>query len=275
MLFWDSSSVPGIRCFAKCAIARAMERPLIRWAPHSELICVTGNSPDLLRVGLEEGHVELPAKAVDEELLEILLLSNRREQRPEVAQRDPDGAEKPELEECLRRETQRIVEEVPKKVDPGLPVANQHHPFPSVRIHAFRHDAEAPRLLLVADRLLGPVQGLKGQDLEPPLHDAVGLREEAVSADVQPLAIVLDGLREPPDVGGHLEDQRQDVGLLQQLVCGGQPRGAGSNDDRSSLRCVGHLGQIPARAVRPAVPDPMILPLTLPGRSRPRHRRSS
>ena len=48
----------------------AIERPLIRCAPHSALISVAGHAPDLLGVGLEERVVQFPAEPVDEELLE-------------------------------------------------------------------------------------------------------------------------------------------------------------------------------------------------------------
>ena len=56
------------------------------------------HAPDLLRVRLEEGPVQLPAEAVDEELLEGSLVADREENRAEVGDSDPHRTDQTELD---------------------------------------------------------------------------------------------------------------------------------------------------------------------------------
>ena len=80
-----------------------MDRLLMRCAPHSALISIAGRAPDLLRVFLEELQVQLPAEAVDEEILEAALGPAREQHRPGSSSA-PNCAQRhrPELERRFR-----------------------------------------------------------------------------------------------------------------------------------------------------------------------------
>ena len=64
----------------------------MRCAPHSALISSQAHAPDLLRIGLEEGEIELAAEAVDEEVFETFLRAALMEARFDVADADLSGA---------------------------------------------------------------------------------------------------------------------------------------------------------------------------------------
>ena len=61
-------------------------------------------------------------------------------------------------------------------------------------------------------------------------------------ANVDAVALVVDGLGDAADVAGHLEDDRFDAALLQKLIGGGQARGPRAND-QCDWFCHGHAFQ--------------------------------
>src|SRR5581483_5186241 len=64
-------------------------------------------------------------------------------------------------------------------------------------------------------------------------HDPIALREEAVAADVDAIAAILDRARDAAHLAAHLEHDRRDVGALEQLVRGRETGRAGADDHRA------------------------------------------
>ena len=58
-------------------------------------------------------------------------------------------------------------------------------------------------------------------DVEPPIHDAVGLGKETVGTHVHAVAFVIDGAGDAADDVVFFEDDGDDVGSFQELVGGG------------------------------------------------------
>ena len=73
------------------------------------------------------------------------------------------------------------------------------------------------------------------QKAKPPLHDAVGLGEEAVTTDVDSVAVVIDRTRQAAHIAAHFKHNRFHVCTGEQLVRRGQPRRTGADDDRGLL----------------------------------------
>ena len=72
---------------------------------------------------------------------------------------------------------------------------------------------------------------LERHHVEPPAHDPVRLGEEAVAADVDAIALELDGARKAADVLRGLENDGPDIGAAQQLDGGGEAGRSGADDD--------------------------------------------
>ena len=89
----------------------------------------------------------------------------------------------------------------------------------------------------------------------PEVVDLERLREEAMAAEVEAVAVALDGLREPADLILGLEDEDVAVALPEQ-VARGQPGGAAAEDERRLRDVVHHCGEEPAerRAIVPLLP---------------------
>jgi hypothetical protein len=49
--------------------------------------------PKLFGVGFEKSQIQLTAKAINEELFQIALVADRKEQGVQITQRDADGAQ--------------------------------------------------------------------------------------------------------------------------------------------------------------------------------------
>ncbi len=77
---------------------------------------------------------------------------------------------------------------------------------------------------------------LVAQDLAPDLVDLVALGEEAVAADVEPIALVLVGPADAADQLGVGFEDDAGVAVLGQLIGGRQPGRAAAGDHRRGGR---------------------------------------
>ena len=166
------------------------------------------DAPDLLGVGLEELVEEPAAEAVGHPLLVGVLLALRLDRRPEVGEERLGQVDRAELLHHVRA-AQRVVEELRA----ALAVAPV--------------DARHPRAL----------EELLAHDLVPEVVDLLHLREEAVAAEVEAVAVAHRGLRDAAHLVLGLEhDHRQ--ALLGEQVARGQAGGAGAEDHG---RLLGHV----------------------------------
>ena len=154
------------------------------------------DAPHLFRVGLEEDAVEAPAELVAHPLFERPRVLDREHASPEVARKAAHSLDRAQ---------------VPKGV------------------HSLDRVSEEPAAVVDA-REPAPVQQLGAEDLRPQLLDLVVLGEEAVAADVEPVAVVLDRAGQPSDLPGVALDHRDRDAALHQLVGGGQPGRARAHD---------------------------------------------
>src|SRR5712691_11399205 len=93
---------------------------------------------------------------------------------------------------------------------------------------------------LVGDLDGGVLRHPHRKHLRPPLHDAIGLREKAMSADVDAVSPVAHGARNAADmIGIALDDDWLNVSSRQQLISGGQPGRACADNDCDS--CPSHV----------------------------------
>ena len=81
----------------------------------------------------------------------------------------------------------------------------------------------------------GRIEHVVGQDLGPQILDFFRLREEAVAADVEVIALVPSRARDAADVLGIGFEHRDRHALLGEEVRGGQPGGAGADDADAHL----------------------------------------
>src|SRR5580700_5503463 len=68
------------------------------------------------------------------------------------------------------------------------------------------------------------------------MHDAVGLRKEAMAADINTVSLVTDGSRDAPHHVALLEDERHYIRASQQLARGSQARRSGADDYGRTIR---------------------------------------
>src|SRR5665213_924043 len=152
--------------------------------------------PHLFGVGLEKDAVEAPSELVAHPILEAPRIWDRRDTRSGVAGQAPDGLHKTEVPKCIRR-LKRVGEKAVPVIDARQAISRQH---------------------------------LGTKDLGPEVLDLLVLREEAVAADVEPIAVVLDRAGKPPDVAGVLFDHRDRDLVLHQLIGGCEAGRAGAHD---------------------------------------------
>ena len=179
-----------------------------------------GDAPKLFGVALEEGLVELAPEAVDEEVLQAAFRADGAEAGAEIAGGDGEGAARAKLPQRCRREVERIGEKAAEVVDAALPRAEQEDVVGVPGAAGAR-----------GARGRGVPRGLQWQDVLPPLHDALTFGEEAVAADVDAVALVLDGAGEAANHAGGFEDDGQDVGAAKEFECGGEAGRACADDD--------------------------------------------
>src|SRR4051812_36845205 len=87
---------------------------------------VAGNPPNLFCVGLEKCLVELAAKSIDEEVLEVLNSTNRERRTAKIADANLERTYDSEFLQGVCGELDGIVEELTQEVDPRLPGSNEH-----------------------------------------------------------------------------------------------------------------------------------------------------
>src|SRR5262249_7638351 len=85
------------------------------------------------------------------------------------------------------------------------------------------------------DRVVA-IRALQRQALQPPVHHPVGFREEAMAADVYPVAVMLDGARDAADIVQRLDDDRLYIRAAQQLHGRREPRRPGADSSGGTLR---------------------------------------
>ena len=207
--------------------------------------------PDFFRVAAEEGLVQAPAKAIDEEGVEIGLVTPRKRLGPQVTQRDSRRVEQPQAPCHRQGDAQGIWKEMASKVDARKTWSPQHHPiFPLGIRRSKAFLAHTPVELggqRAQDHLAGEIEvvalldvvgrggALRRQNGHPPVEDPSTLREEAMSADVDAVAVVHVGLSDAADGIGRLDDDRMDVGPRQQLPRCGQSGRTCPRDDGNSF----------------------------------------
>src|SRR5258708_27156246 len=149
----------------------------------------TGYPPDFLSVGLEKQFVQLAAETADEELLEVLNPFRRKDHTAHITQADAKRAPEAQIHQGAQCKLDGILEEFIQEVNARYSGTNQHLP---VSACAFG---------IRCDR----------QPLEPPIHDAVALREKPVAPHVHPISFVIDGSRNAAHVRTALKDDGPDV----------------------------------------------------------------
>ena len=169
-----------------------------------------GNAPDFLRVGLEEGLVQLASEPVDEELFQRLGIPDRAYHRPGIARPNLHHPPEAQLAQRVHVQADGIIEELATVEDPRSAQAQQHDRVDQIGVRS------AGRL----DR----------HPLAPPSHDSVRLREEPVAADVDAVSLVVDRPRQAPHGVTHLQHDRPNVRPSKQFVRRGQAGRAGADN---------------------------------------------
>ena len=106
----------------------------------------------------------------------------------------------PVLEARRRRLRPRAAPEVGERAERRLD-------DPEARDDVLRHERVGEELALVVDpREPRPGEELVAEHLVPQALDRLQLREEAVAAEIEPVALELDRLRDPADDAVGLED---------------------------------------------------------------------
>ncbi len=155
-----------------------------------------GHAPHFLCVGLEEDFVKTASEPVRDPLLEVILGRVRRHLGPEIAQADSSRFDRSESPQCVQR-FQGVIEELVVVVDPGEP---------------------------------GALQEIVAEHLFPQLLDRRNLGEEPVPADIESIATILSGARDPANHRVLLVDCRG-VSQSQQLIGRGETGRTGSDND--------------------------------------------
>ena len=211
----------------------------------------TAFAPDLLRIRLEKRAIQLAAEAVDEELFQVLLRPERKEGRAKVTETDLHHPQQAEFLDRVQAQRDGIVEEPAEEIDAALPLPQKHDLVARLRVGPLPCRGHVAVLAAVADRGLPGLQLLDRHAIEPPLHHAVRLGEEAMAADVDAVALVVGSPRYAADIVLGLQHDGHDARPLEQLEGGGQARRPSPDDDRGFR----HLFRfrIPAAGIDPCV----------------------
>src|SRR5258708_31607835 len=154
------------------------------------------DAPHLFCVRLEEDAEKAKAELVAHPVFEALRILHRLQPRARVARHASDSLDRTQVPQRVGRRD-GIREEATAVVDAGQPAPSQH---------------------------------LVAKDLRPQVFDLLVLGEEPVAADVEPVALVLDGASQASYLlGVLLEDRDRDV-VLEKLIGGSQPSGARAHD---------------------------------------------
>ena len=192
---------------------------------------VARHAPDLLGVFAKKRLVEVVAEPVDQEIFQRVFGRAREGACRGIAADHPPDPQRPELHRRREIGLQRVGEKLAVEIDPRQPVAHQHRrlvgPCRGIAGHIDR-----PALVLVGDLELALLAvGLDRQDVAPPVHHPVGLGEEPVAADVDAVAVVVDGPGDAADFVRGLEHDDLHRTPAQDLQRRGQPRRAGADDN--------------------------------------------
>jgi hypothetical protein len=136
------------------------------------------------------------AEAVDEELLQILFGANRPNYCPHVAHADAKSTRQPKLHNRVFGQADGIGEKLPQKIDTRPALPHQHYEVNRVGISCLLHVDSSGRALMTDHCLRG--RGLEWQELQPPVHHAIGLGEKPVTSNIDAIAFVLDRSAMPP-----------------------------------------------------------------------------
>src|SRR5258708_2696491 len=182
------------------------------------------DAPHLFCVRLEEDAEKAKAELVAHPVFEALRILHRLQPRSRVARDAADGLDRTQVPQRVGR-LDRICEEATAVVDARQPAPGQH---------------------------------LVAEDLRPQVFDLLVLREEPVAADVEPVALVLDGSSQASNLPGILlEDRDRDV-VLEKLIGGSKPCRAGAHDDNVRSTALG-AQSAPSVATSP-VRSPSLVP---------------
>jgi hypothetical protein len=201
------SSVHGIpQTFSPVEQRRAQRQVLDPLGGPLRLQLGARDTPDLLRVRLEEDPEQATAEPVGHPVLERIDLPVGEQPPPDVAEHDQHPLDGPQLGQRLEG-LERVVEEL-------LVVEDAGHP-------------RAPQEVLP-------------QDPMPQLADFVRLGEEPVASHVEPVALVGLGPGDPAHQVRTLEHDRA-MTVFDQFQGRRQPRGAGTDHDHvPTVSCVFH-----------------------------------
>ena len=142
----------------------------------------------------------------------LSICAGREQRYPQIAEADFQGAHQAQVAESLRAQRNRIIEELAQEVDARLAAAHQHDRF---AVRGVRD------LWLTVGRHLP----------RPPLHDALALGKETMTADIDAISFVLDRAGDASHERALFQHDRNDVSARKQLVGSGQPRRTGANND--------------------------------------------
>src|ERR1035437_1420744 len=226
------------------------------------------HAPHLFRVATKERLVQPGAEPVDEERVEVGLVSPREQPRLHVTQADQRGVQKPQAPRHRQRDADRIRKEIAREIDARQARALQHHAVFALGIRrrpsrlanlrprrAFRRQPAQHRLtgVLNLDAALELVRRrlpLQRQLGEPPLHHAIAFRKEAMAADVHPVPLVRERLRDAAGRERTLEHQRNDVGSREEFPGRRQAGRSGARDHRDSATAHAKPPTVPETSLR-------------------------
>jgi len=165
--------------------------------------------PHLLGVGVKEELVQAPPEARADPVLERLgpAPTPAARERERVGGRAARELDRADLANDVG-EAQRVVDEAPAPEDPRQARAHEQ---------------------------------LLAQHLLPQRLDLAGLREEAMAAEVEAVAVALDRARQATDLAVGLKDDNR-LGGLRQRVTGGQPGGSGPQYRDREVSLGSHVG---------------------------------
>src|SRR5690242_15203902 len=205
---------------------------------------VARHSPHFLRVRLEERVVELASEAVDKELLQVLDVLNRHRRAAHIAEANAHGANRAQLAQRVSTKSDRIIEERAQEIDARFAAAHQHDFVRVAPVTVPVHTSgEFASLSLICDlnRLLYMTisisilghGGFNRHVLEPPVHHAIALREEAMTADVDAITFVVHGARDATHLVALFKHDGLGIAVAQKFESGSQSSRTGADDDSS------------------------------------------
>ena len=182
-------------------------------------------TPDFFRIAGEKGPVEFFSEPVDHEIFQGVF-------RPFVEA----GIQVGTADSCHGRDTQvpdggpvqgyRVIEEFVPVQDPGYPLAAQKYPVRLFRIHSLGIQGAGT----VEQPVVQSRGGSTGHETVPQSLDTGVFGEEAVAADVHPVAGKVDGAGKAAHLGIGFQNQGVDGCGAQKFIGSRKPRRPGPND---------------------------------------------